>query len=55
MGLGQAGRVALLQIDWLTSGTSQIVRDLGANQAIAVTEFAPSYRPTNRRLIPPPQ
>jgi hypothetical protein len=51
IGLGKAGRVALLQIDWPTSGTSQVFRDIAPNQAIEVTEFAPNYRTIDRRPI----
>ncbi len=52
IGLGKAGRVALLQIDWPTSGTSQVFRDIAPNQTIEVTEFAPNYRPMDRKPIP---
>jgi hypothetical protein len=44
IGLAGADRVALLQIDWPTSGTTQVFRDLAADQAIEVTEFAADYR-----------
>jgi hypothetical protein len=45
IGLTGADRVALLQIDWPTSGTTQVFRDIAADQAIEITEFAKDYRP----------
>ena len=44
IGLAKAQVVALLEIHWPTSGTTQVFRDIGADQAIEVTEFAPGYR-----------
>ncbi len=55
IGLGGAPRVALLEIHWPTSGTTQVFRDIAANQAIEVTEFAESYRPLNFKPIPQPR
>jgi hypothetical protein len=52
IGLGKADRIALLEITWPTSGTTQVFRDLAADQAIEVTEFAKDYRKLNRKLIP---
>jgi ASPIC and UnbV/FG-GAP-like repeat len=54
IGLAKAERIALLQIDWPTSGTTQIFRDLAANQAIEVTEFMPDYRTLSHKPIPLP-
>src|SRR5262249_37716180 len=45
IGLGEARRVALLQIDWPTSGTTQVFRDIAADQAIEITELVDAYRP----------
>jgi hypothetical protein len=45
IGLANAQRVALLEIRWPTSGTTQVFREIAADQAIEVTEFAESYRP----------
>jgi hypothetical protein len=55
IGLAQAERVALLEIHWPTSGTTQVFRDIAADQAIEVTEFAKSYRPLDWRPIPQPE
>jgi len=55
IGLGKAERVALLEIHWPTSGTTQVFRDIPANQAIEVTEFAPDYRKLDRKPIPAPK
>ena len=44
IGLGGADRVALLEIHWPASGTTQVFRDIAADQAIEVSEFAESYR-----------
>ena len=53
IGLASADRIAVLEVDWPTSGTTQVFRDIGADQAIEVTEFAESYRPLNWKAIPP--
>jgi ASPIC and UnbV len=44
IGLGRATRVALLQVEWPTSGTTQVFRDIPAGQAIEITELADGYR-----------
>ena len=55
VGLAKAQRVALLEIHWPTSGTTQIFHDIAADQAIEVTEFAESYRPLAWKPLPPPK
>jgi prepilin-type N-terminal cleavage/methylation domain-containing protein len=55
IGLANAARVALLEIHWPTSGTTQTFRDIAADQAIEATEFAESYRPLGWKPIPPPE
>jgi hypothetical protein len=55
VGLGKANRIALLEIYWPTSGTTQTFRDLPANQAIEVTEFASDYRKRVYKAIPLPK
>jgi hypothetical protein len=55
IGLARADRVALMEIVWPTSGTTQVFRDIAADQAIEVTEFAGSYRPLGRKPIPLPR
>jgi len=52
IGLGQARRIARLQIDWPTSGTTQVFHDVPMDQAIEVTEFAPRYRPLAQQRAP---
>ena len=55
VGLAKADRVALLEIHWPTSGTTQVFRDIAADQAIEITEFDVSYRPLNWKPIPRPE
>ena len=43
-GLGKAERVAVLEVYWPTSGTTQTFHDLPANAYVEVTEFASDYR-----------
>jgi len=43
IGLGKADRIALLEVYWPTSGTTQTFRDLAINQFIEVTEFATDF------------
>jgi hypothetical protein len=44
IGLATAARVAELEVYWPTSGTTQVFKDLTANQGIEITEFAAQYR-----------
>jgi len=55
IGLAKAERVALLEIHWPTSGTTQVFRDIAADQAIEITEFAADYRPLNWKPVPQPK
>ena len=55
IGLGKAERVASLEIHWPTSGTTQVFRDIAANQAIEVTEFAQDYRKLSHEPTPLPE
>ncbi len=55
IGLAAATRVDRLEIRWPTSGTTQVFRDITADQAIEVTEFAESYRRLNFKPIPQPK
>jgi hypothetical protein len=43
IGLAKAERVASLEVQWPTSGTTQVFRDLAVDQAIEITEFADDY------------
>jgi hypothetical protein len=54
IGLARAERVALLEIYWPTSGTTQVFRDITVDQAIEVTEFAGQYRKLEWKAIPSP-
>jgi ASPIC and UnbV/FG-GAP-like repeat len=54
IGLARATRVDRLEIYWPTSGTAQVFRDIAADQAIEVTEFAESYRRLNWKPIQEP-
>ncbi len=44
IGLGKAEKVALLEIYWPTSGTTQVFRDVAVNQGVVITEFARDYQ-----------
>ena len=55
IGLGKADRIALLEIHWPTSGTTQVFRDIAADQAIEVVEFADRYRKLNWKRIAVPK
>ena len=46
-------RVALLEIHWPASGTTQVFHDIAANQAIEIVEFATEYRKLDRKPIMP--
>ena len=49
IGLAKAEKIALLEIHWPTSGTTQVFRDIAADQALEVTEFAEQYRSVKRK------
>ena len=51
IGLGKADAVAVLEIHWPTSGTTQVFRDIAADQAIEITEFAAAYRTLESRPL----
>jgi hypothetical protein len=55
IGLGKEARVALIEIHWPTSGTTQVFRDIPADQAIEVTEFAETIRPLDWKPLSQPQ
>jgi FG-GAP-like repeat/ASPIC and UnbV len=44
VGLGKADRVAVLEVYWPTSDTTQTFRDVRAGQAIEITELATEFR-----------
>jgi hypothetical protein len=54
IGLGRAERVAILEIQWPTSGTTQVFRDITADQAIEITELATDYRKLDWKPTPSP-
>jgi hypothetical protein len=55
LGLGKAGKVALLEIHWPTSKTTQVFRNISVDQFIEITEFAAEYVPVKRKRIPLPR
>jgi hypothetical protein len=55
IGLAKAERVAVLEITWPTSGTTQVFRDIPVNHAIEITELAPEYRTRDRKPISLPK
>ena len=52
IGLGKAGKIAELRIDWPTSGTTQVFRDISANQMVEITEFVSDYKTIKTKPIP---
>ncbi len=54
IGLGKAEKVAVLEVHWPTSGTTQVFRDIAADQAIEITESAQDYRKLDWKPIPAP-
>ncbi len=55
IGLAGATRVASLEVHWPTSGTTQVFRDIVADQEIEITEFQEGYRKLEARPIPKPE
>ncbi len=55
IGLGRADRVVSIEIDWPSSGTTQVFRDIPANQSLEITELAPNYRALRNPPIPLPE
>jgi hypothetical protein len=55
IGLGKAAKVALLELTWPTSRTTQVFRDVDVNQAIEITEFATEYRKRPWKALPTPK
>ncbi len=55
IGLAQADRVATLEIHWPTSGTTQVFRDIPANQAIRITELDDKYETLHWKPLPVPK
>ena len=47
-------KVASLEVHWPTSGTTQVFRDIDADQAIEITEFATDYRKLDWKPIRTP-
>jgi hypothetical protein len=52
IGLAKADRVDILEVHWPTSGTTQVFRDIAADQAIEVTELAVTYRALDWKPVP---
>jgi hypothetical protein len=55
LGLGKAKKVALLEVQWPTSGTTQIFRNIDVDQAIEITEFEKDYRKLNWTPVAAPK
>ena len=55
IGLARADRIALLEIHWPTSGTTQVFHDLAVNQAIEITRvLRQSCRKLDWKPLPQP-
>jgi VCBS repeat protein/ASPIC/UnbV protein len=55
IGLAGADRIALLEIRWPASGTTQVFRDVAADQALEITESAEKYRKLDWKTVPIPK
>jgi hypothetical protein len=55
IGLGKGEKIALLEVYWPTSGTTQTFRDLAVNQFIEISEFAKDFRKRKIRSLSIPQ
>ena len=54
IGLAKAKVISVLEVHWPTSGTTQVFHDIGADQAIEVSEFAEQYRKRPWHSVPSP-
>ena len=52
IGLGKAGKVATLEIQWPTSKTTQVFHDIAVDQAIEITEFAETFQKLDSKPVP---
>jgi hypothetical protein len=55
IGTGKADRIALLEVYWPTTKTTQTFRDVKVGQYIEITEFAKDYRTKDMKRIPLPK
>jgi len=55
IGVGKADKVALLEVFWPTSGTTQVFRDVPVKQFIEITEFATDYKKKEVKQIAIPK
>ncbi len=55
IGLADAKAVAALEVYWPTSNTTQVFRNVAADQSIMITEFDTAYRRLNSKPLPQPQ
>jgi hypothetical protein len=53
--LAKADRVAVLEVHRPTGATTQVFRDIPADRAIEITEFADSHRPLKVKPVPQPK
>ena len=51
IGLAKAERIAVLEINWPTSETTQVFRDVAVDQAIAITEFDDDFQKLGWKTI----
>jgi hypothetical protein len=55
IGLGRARKIAILEIRWPTSGTTQVFKDVPIGQVIEIAEFAESWRRIDVPKVVPPR
>ena len=54
LGIGKADRIDVLEVYWPTSKTTQVFRDLAANQAIEIVESEPAFKTREYKKIAVP-
>src|SRR5262249_51654718 len=54
-GLGKAERVALIEVYWPASRTTQVFRDVAVNQGVVITEFEKEYQKRTWKPIAMPK
>ncbi len=55
IGIGKNQKIETLEVYWPASRTTQVFRDMAADQAIEVTEFEPTYRRLGWTRVPFPR
>ena len=51
IGLGKAEKIDVLEINWPTSGTTQVFRDIPSHTSIEITEFSEDFKTLSQSKI----